>query len=472
MTPVQPSLPRDASARIPGDLLRRTFGSATWCLSLERGTCVELEGGAAAILAEAAGGAPQSAITERLAQRYALDRAVVAGAIASVFAALGQSGDTIHPSIWANAAREPRFRPAAWSPPDHYPGRKFESLPSKALWLLHVAGVSTADRAEAAIREWSALSPPGASLRQRRAMTLALGNLAAWDRNAPFSDPPPLLRETWAANEIALHRVQPLLQMLHREGIPAAFIKGAASVLDDYRDTALRPMGDLDLLVPEAAFPPAMAVLRRAGFTNRLPGGLLSKRHVLARHGFSHERSDGMKVDLHRHVLWTNLNRSIDGPLWPAARETTLHGTPCLLPDPSMRLLVICVHGLRWGPGGSRTWPADAAMLLAAHGDVLDWDAFLREVRARHVVRASREALHYLVDALGAPIPREVLDALRRAKTALFEDAVFEQGQKSPGGPAARIAHRIRCGYRTRAVPGVLDAIGAILVRGLKRSPP
>ena len=69
-------------------------------------------------------------------------------------------------------------------------------------------------------------------------------------------------RHTLVRNHILLHQVRGILEALHGAGIDTLVLKGAALALTHYKDLGLRPMDDLDLLVP---IDRALAARRRQG---------------------------------------------------------------------------------------------------------------------------------------------------------------------------------------------------------------
>src|ERR1700683_4642008 len=70
---------------------------------------------------------------------------------------------------------------------------------------------------------------------------------------------PPELRETlrrvslqyWADNQKLFRRLEERLTWFHANGIPTVVLKGAALSVLHYRDKGIRPMSDVDILVPE-----------------------------------------------------------------------------------------------------------------------------------------------------------------------------------------------------------------------------
>ena len=68
-------------------------------------------------------------------------------------------------------------------------------------------------------------------------------------------------RRTWYENQLLFHALSGLLRSLHEAGIQTVLLKGAALVSQYYRDYGLRPMHDLDILIPAGQSSQALRLL-------------------------------------------------------------------------------------------------------------------------------------------------------------------------------------------------------------------
>jgi hypothetical protein len=99
---------------------------------------------------------------------------------------------------------------------------------------------------------------------------------------------------TAAHNAMLFRELARILETLAGADIPVVALKGAALAATIYPDAALRPMGDLDLLVPLETIPVAVALIEQLGF---------SSVQELAPH---HSRAIG-----HHASFYKDLNRQI-----------------------------------------------------------------------------------------------------------------------------------------------------------------
>ena len=76
-----------------------------------------------------------------------------------------------------------------------------------------------------------------------------------------------------ARNLKIFHELKNVLRLLTDAGIPVIALKGAYLAVGVYGDIALRPMGDVDLLVPKNRLAPARKALVDGGYREQMEGG-------------------------------------------------------------------------------------------------------------------------------------------------------------------------------------------------------
>ena len=94
-----------------------------------------------------------------------------------------------------------------------------------------------------------------------------------------------------------------LVKGLETEGIESILLKGSAITHRLYGDAALRPMSDIDLLIPEDQLDGAVTLLRERGYTT-LDGREASSGDSGDRHAPRLVSADSLiEVELHRHII-------------------------------------------------------------------------------------------------------------------------------------------------------------------------
>ena len=448
-------------------ILIREFGPVLLYLRLQDGYCLKFTDGAVEVLRAAMSGASRAEIASLLAHCYDLEVEQTTRDVDRILGLVGthSTSNAIGAALGASAGPT-GFAPALWDPPTDFSAPKLPARSSLQHWLLLVAATSRRQRAEEALRQWRAIPSRARDRTARRLLPLVLAKLSAQGADIAVAEGWPRMRHMWIDNELSLYRLRGLLQRFDEAGIRLALLKGVATVLLDYRDPALRPVADLDVLVPFADRCRAMELLREEGFAPIAPEWDERLAHCV--HAKTFLGPDRLNIDLHWHALWNNCWEGADDQLWATARRYDLQGAPYFAPDPALRLLIVVVHGRHSQGVPAHGWIADAAMILTAHGETLDWDRLIEEARARRVTRPLREALAYLISAFGAPVPSGVLERLRRARIGALDNILFHMHQKPRPKPRGVLATDAlfnlvsQCRTSTRGFPRreVYDLLG------------
>jgi hypothetical protein len=400
--------------------LIRPLSGALLALRLPEGDRVEVDAGSSLILEALVAGQTPAEVASLLAEAQQISAAEAEEHVASVLTAVGDGRPIA-------AALVPAFLSPGWNPTP-YRQPELDFLPPRDLWLMLVAACATRDAAEAAAREWLQIGSETNAPDTLRLQPMAQANLRSHGVPLTLPAADAMSRSAWIKSEFNLAAATSVLSAFTQAGIAVVLHKGAAAALHDYCDPALRPMNDLDLVVPVTDRNRALDLMLSLGFEllpNQVDRSLLRYTHALA----LVRQHDRLNIDLHWSVLWTNCWEDADDVFWRTSELCWLWGVPCRLANPALRLLILCVHGMRVQDTVRHDWVCDAAMLLTRHCDRLDWDLLCRETKARSVSQTMYAALDYLRTQVGAPIPSKVFDTLRAIKTTAFERERFRQSQ-------------------------------------------
>lgn len=223
---------------------------------------------------------------------------------------------------------------------------------------------------------------------------------------------------TAARNILIYNDLARALRSLRDAGVPVIVLKGAALAETIYPNIGHRPMGDADLLVRPQCMERARQTLEAAGyrflpepeerfkpFDTRFTGEMAFRRN------------EGALIELHWELTtseWLRRLIILDiEALWRDAQPLELGGVRVLQLSPHDTLLHLCLHLATHNyahPIGYR----DIVQLLNYHQPFL-WSTFLARVRRFRLRTACYFALEAVASVLDAPVPQDVLDALRPA---------------------------------------------------------
>jgi hypothetical protein len=225
-------------------------------------------------------------------------------------------------------------------------------------------------------------------------------------------------RHSWYGTHRLLHAIAPVIAELSSAEIPVLLTKGVPLALSYYRNPALRPMADVDVVVPQARLAQASGVLTSLGWRGQWPEGeALRFRHAMQVLG-----PDGTQLDLHWRPMYESPAHSpAEDSFFATAEPLDFSGTMVRQPEPAHALFLTVVHGVRWNVETPVRWIPDAITILRSRGSDVDWDRLLHLAVTYRVVRRLRLGLSYLAKSFGAPVPESVQARLRTMRTSLFE---------------------------------------------------
>ena len=319
----------------------------------------------------------------------------------------------------------------------------------QALWptpgqeLLLRAAVTSGRRALEAWDAWKAshdLIESELDHGSLRLLALVYKNLLAQGADEPLMPRlKGIYRYWWCSNQHLFYRAAGVIRELEGAGIPTIVLKGAAASVAYYRDTGVRPMGDIDLLVPVNRAAAAVAHLGRLGWRPARPR---VQDLIRYQHSVRMENDKGEGLDLHWHVLAECVHRSADEGFWKRAVPIRILDVSSRALGPTDALLHAIVHGMRWNAEPTVRWVADAMAILRASEGAIDWTALEREARRQQVVLRLRMGLAYLRRNMGAPIPDRALERLRRTSPVGIERMEYKVlAVDADGQPLLRPGH-------------------------------
>ena len=223
-----------------------------------------------------------------------------------------------------------------------------------------------------------------------------------------------------SANQALLAQLGELLRCLHDAGIPTVVLKGTALLVSAYPDIGLRPMSDVDVLVPVGRVADASRTLEAQGWR---PSSPVTPVMLRLTHAAPFVHATRVSVDLHWHVFEECCQPDDDDELWEASAPVAIEGAMTRIPAPEDQLLHVCVHGEKWVRVPGLRWVADAMALIRHSG--IRWERLVDQAVRRRFVLRMRAQLDYLRSVFDAPIPPAALARLAAAPVSSMER--FEQ---------------------------------------------
>ena len=248
-----------------------------------------------------------------------------------------------------------------------------------------------------------------------------------------------------------------VLKAFDRAKIPAMPFKGVVLAASIYHDLAVRPAGDLDLLIRNRDLTQATATLIDRGYKLTRPVRAEGMPHPPDEYEFHFERAaDGMvvelcwRLDLFQRRFRRNL--SLDW-VWSRRRTVTLAGAKVPDMSPEIKLLVLCLHGSKhiWS---RLIWICDIAQLLVSFPG-LDWTAVVQEAEQSGLWRPLALGVLLARRVAGAPVPQPVMRRFELDRTAcrLAEHVQKNLFFEPASTPVGRVPYHIQLlGFRDKTL--------------------
>jgi hypothetical protein len=222
------------------------------------------------------------------------------------------------------------------------------------------------------------------------------------------------LRKSAMGNLAVYASLARMLALLRPRGIPVIVLKGAYLAEAVYRDVALRPMIDIDLLVPVDAVPEVAKILEEDGYRPLEPYTLQvvqAERHHLPRN----VKPLNPSYEIHWNLLPPGKPWSVpvDG-FWERAMPVHLAGEETLALSPADLLLYLCAHaayGHQFAYGLRAS--CDIAETIRRDSGELSWDDIVEGAKTLGWQRGVWAVLTQARELVSAAVPQAALDALQ-----------------------------------------------------------
>jgi len=292
-------------------------------------------------------------------------------------------------------------------------------------------------------------------------------------------------RYVWFKNQMLFQVAQRVLVAFAEAGVPVMPLKGIALTPLYYGDFRLRPMEDLDLLVPPAFASAAARILTSHGWASQCASQLKSPGFMRTRNAASFINAQGLDIDLHWHLSPECCRPTADDMFWSHSQRVALNGIDARTLSDTDHLFHACIHGGTPNGNGAIRWIVDSAQILGTRS--IEWDRLLAQAQEFDLVRRLQRTLSYLRNTFTLPIPGPVIELLMALEPSRVElsDEQIRSSRLHPFLKAAawRYIHYrrnrsagegvfdyLQQAYGTRSLAGTVLSIGRRAAIGISRS--
>lgn len=249
-------------------------------------------------------------------------------------------------------------------------------------------------------------------------------------------------RKTWYKNQMLMSELKALVSVFQKAGIETMALKGIALILKYYPNYGLRPMADIDLMVPIDKIPEALLLLEEEGWKSKLhllfetKGYTKFNRKKIDEQFFTVRASCGFEnslkreFDLHGHILNRNFNDRIDDKFWEAAQTFKISDElDTHLLSPTDTLFHVIMHGLQKGNITNIRWIADSYAIISK--SKIDWENLRVTAEQHGLIIYLVYGISYLKELLNVSIPEYWFIELQNINLSPKECRFFRIENKS-----------------------------------------
>lgn len=235
-------------------------------------------------------------------------------------------------------------------------------------------------------------------------------------------------KSAWAKNQLFLHAAKEIAEICRQEGIPVLMLKGIPLLLEVYRDSGSRSLGDADILIhPEDGKRLTDILLARgwhfgkewaAERNNPSP----SVYKIVKATELLNDR--GIGIDVHYNIFAADHGMRVHDVLllrdmpslafpeyfWKHAVPLRLNNVSCLRLSNEDTLIHLIVHGAEGNTYRGFRWVLDTILLMQRME--IDWRLLLEHAREFGYVVELKLAFSYLTEHFDVPVPAPFLREL------------------------------------------------------------
>ena len=204
--------------------------------------------------------------------------------------------------------------------------------------------------------------------------------------------------------------------------IPYMFLKGIPIVLQTHQNFGVRPMTDIDVLVPPEKLEMAMQILVEQ-FSMKIRNYDLAFYHNNIIHAITLRRAANLQVDLHFYFHDFAYHTIHDNQLWATCQKVQLSSSQLgFIPSPSFLLYRTLIHGL---DGKAHRWVTDCVALVDFHGKTINWKEIFELAKKQKMLWPVINRLKFLKEEFSIPLPNEVELSIANEKVSILEQIYF-----------------------------------------------
>ncbi len=233
-------------------------------------------------------------------------------------------------------------------------------------------------------------------------------------------------RYHWCKNQILLKSMTDLLRLLSLNEVDTLVLKGGALIYGYYKRPALRPMNDVDILVPRRSLQQAVSVMLANGWKSLNNNDITDPSVQKNLHSVEFVDAKGNECDLHWTPLWDATWEGAETHFWETAEPITIQGIDTRIMGPTEQLFHTIVHGSQFNALPPLRWIADAFKIIENDGERIDWNKLITLGKEYSYLTNLQQGILFLRSNFEIQMPEAFVTALVHRKVPLNEKLEYQ----------------------------------------------
>lgn len=250
-------------------------------------------------------------------------------------------------------------------------------------------------------------------------------------------------RTNWIWNRRLRGEQRRIVDAILARGVDVVLVKGVTLAARYYGEIALRPIGDIDLLVRPEDAADCGRILTTCGYTP-LPGRENPTQwHALVNRALAYRDDAGITIDVHWALasLPPYVAAFPQAELWNCAENLDPAGPSARRLSTADELRFLCFHYAAQHRDKRLIWLVDIAEILRMLPSAWDWPQFVSDTIARGLAMPVAAALDMVQHLLNVKIPARVMLDLHTAASHWKERMAWRAAQAGRYGIRAMYQH-------------------------------
>lgn len=212
------------------------------------------------------------------------------------------------------------------------------------------------------------------------------------------------------ANWLALQELQVLLAEFEKAQIPVVVLKGGALATTLYPEPSLRPMSDLDLLIPRASLAQVEVLLIERGYISPVEMGESFGPQLTNYRAYERGGKRPAHLEIHWHLFKSPFycQRVPIDWFWDHTIEIIINQQRARVFANAAQFLHLASHFALHHRAERLIWSYDLALMLAQDGTPMDWQLVVDTAERFGLVPPVRLATDRVAETWGVAIPPAV----------------------------------------------------------------